>query len=73
MWLLGDESVPDDCSFARFRKRNAEAIEDLLYQYVNLLEKQGETDHEVCFIDGTKWKAVQVDIPSHGEVRRKRA
>ena len=54
IWLLGDENVPDYSSFARFRKRNAEAIEDLFYQYVNLLEKQHETDHEVCFIDGTK-------------------
>lgn len=57
MWLLGEEKVPDHCSFARFRKRNAEAIEDLFYQYVNLLEKQGETDHEVCFIDGTKMES----------------
>lgn len=36
MWLLGEEKVPDHCSFARFRKRNAEVIEDLFYQYVNL-------------------------------------
>ena len=57
MWLLGEEKVPDHCSFARFRKRNAEAIEDLFYQYVNLLEKQGETDHDVCFIDGTKMES----------------
>ena len=57
MWLLGDEKVPDHCSFSRFRKRNAEAIEDLFYQYVNYLERQGETDHEVCFIDGTKMES----------------
>lgn len=57
MWLLGEENVPDHCSFARFRKRNAEAIEDLFYQYVNLLEKQEEIDHEVCFIDGTKMES----------------
>ena len=56
MWLLGDENIPDHCSFARFRKRNAEAIEDLFYQYVQLLEKQGETDHEICFIRAKRKK-----------------
>ena len=55
MWLLGDEKVPDHATFARFRTgRCAEAVEDLFYQYVNHLEKQGETDHEAVFIDGTK-------------------
>ena len=54
MWLLGDEKVADHCSFARFRKRHAAAIENLFYQYVNLSEQHEETDHEVCFIDGTK-------------------
>ena len=29
-------------------------MEDLFYQYVKLLEKQGETDHETVFVDGTK-------------------
>jgi len=32
----------------------AEAVEDLFYQYVQLLEEQGETDHKSVFIDGTK-------------------
>lgn len=55
MWLLEDEPVPDHSTFARFRTgRCAEAVEDLFYQYVRLLEKQGETDHEAVFIDGTK-------------------
>ena len=55
MWLLGDSKVPDHSTFARFRTgRCAEAAEDLFYQYVNLLEAQGETDHETVFIDGTK-------------------
>ena len=55
MWLLGDENVPDHATFARFRTgRCAEAVEDLFYQYVTHLEKQGETDHEAVFIDGTK-------------------
>jgi transposase len=57
MWLLGDETVPDQSTFYRFRERHEEAIEDLFYQYVNLLEAQGETDHEVCFIDGTKMES----------------
>ena len=55
MWLLEDEAVPDHSTFARFRTgRCAQAVEDLFYQYVRLLEKQGETDHEAVFIDGTK-------------------
>jgi len=55
MWLLGEEPVPDHTTISRFRTgRCAEAAEDLFYQYVNLLEKQSETDHETVFIDGTK-------------------
>ena len=54
-WLLEDENVPDHTTIARFRTgRCAEAAEDLFYQYVSLLEKLGETDHETVFIDGTK-------------------
>ena len=55
MWLLEDYSAPDHTTLARFRTgRCAEAAEELFYQYVNLLEQQGETDHETVFIDGTK-------------------
>ena len=55
MWLLEEENAPDHATFARFRTgRCASALEDLFYQYVRLLEKQGETDHETVFIDGTK-------------------
>ena len=54
MWLLEGENVPDHATFARFRKRCANEIEDLFYQYVRLLEEQGETDHDTVFIDGTK-------------------
>jgi len=54
IWLLDREPAPDHCTIARFKQRCAEEIEDLFYQYVSLLEKQGETDHEVVFIDGTK-------------------
>ena len=32
-----------------------EAVEDLFYQYVALLERQGETDHETVFVDGPSW------------------
>lgn len=47
--------MPDHTTFARFRTgRCAEAVGDLFYQYVRLLEKQGETDHKAVFIDGTK-------------------
>ena len=41
-------------SFAREADLASEAVEDLFYQYVNLLEEQGETDHETVFVDGTK-------------------
>ena len=54
MWLLEDEPVPDHATLARFRKRCASVVEGLFYQYVQLLEQQGETDHETVFIDGTK-------------------
>ena len=55
MWLLEEYSAPDHTTLARFRTgRCAEAVEDLFYQYVNLLEQQGETDHEAVFVDGTK-------------------
>ena len=55
MWLLEDEPIPDHSTISRFRKdRCAEAVADLFYQYVNLLEQMGETDHKAVFIDGTK-------------------
>ena len=54
-WLLEDKREPDHATFARFRTgRCAEVVEDLFYQYVKLLEQQGETDHETVFVDGTK-------------------
>ena len=55
MWLLDGEPVPDHTTIARFRSgRGREAIEDLFYQYIRLLDEQGEIDHEAVFIDGTK-------------------
>jgi len=54
-WLLEDKEEPDHSTFARFRTgRCKQAVEDLFYQYVKLLEKQGETDHKTVFVDGTK-------------------
>ena len=58
MWLLEENSAPDHTTLARFRTgRCAEAVEDLFYQYVNLLEQQGETDHGTVFVDGTKMES----------------
>ena len=54
IWLLNGEPIPDHSTITRFKKRCSEEIEDLFYQYTRFLEKQGETDHEVVFIDGTK-------------------
>ena len=70
MWLLEENSVPDHTTLARFRTgRCAEAVEDLFYQYVNLLEQQGETDHETVFVDGTKaWQPSSRQLGS-GSVR----
>ena len=55
MWLLENGRAPDHSTLSRFRTgRCAEAIEDLFYQYVQILETQGEVDHKSVFIDGTK-------------------
>ncbi|MBQ7130232.1 MAG: transposase, partial [Oscillospiraceae bacterium] len=55
MWLLENGKAPDHSTLSRFRTgRCAEAVEDLFYQYVQYLEKQGEVDHKTVFIDGTK-------------------
>ena len=54
--LLDGHEAPDHCTIARFRsgEDTAPAIEDLFYQYAALLEKDGLTDHEEVFVDGTK-------------------
>ena len=57
IWLLEGEPAPDHSTIARFKQRCADEIEDLFYQYVQLLEREGETDHEVVFIDGTKMES----------------
>ena len=50
---LSPDSAPED-------------VEDLFYQYVKLLEKQGETDHETVFVDGTKLESCAGGIRSVG-------
>ena len=58
MWLLENGKAPDHSTLSRFRTgRCAEAVEDLFYQYVRLLEKQKEVDHKAVFIDGTKMES----------------
>lgn len=55
MWLLENGKAPDHTTLSRFRTgRCAETVEDLFYQYIQLLERQGEVDHKSVFIDGTK-------------------
>ena len=54
IWMLGEEKAPDHSTIARFRKERSEEIEALFYQYVRKLEEEGETDHEVVYVDGTK-------------------
>lgn len=55
MWLLENGKAPDHSTLSRFRTgKCAEAVEDLFYQYLLQLEKQGEVDHKSVFIDGTK-------------------
>ena len=55
MWLLENGKAPDHSTLSRFRTdRCADVVEDLFYQYVQILERQGEADHKSVFIDGTK-------------------
>ena len=60
MYLLEGQRAPDHNTIARFRSKHLpEAIEDLLYQLVQLLVAQGEISFEesAVFIDGTKIEA----------------
>lgn len=54
--ILDGQEAPDHTTIARFRsgKETGRAIVGLFEQYTRQLEAMGETDHEVCFIDGTK-------------------
>ena len=60
MYLLEGQKVPDHNTIARFRSQHLpDAVEDLLYQMVQLLVKHGEISFEesAVFIDGTKIEA----------------
>ena len=58
MWILGNEDVPDNSTFARFQNEKlVTAIEDLFYQFVNKLMELGEVSYENVFVDGTKIEA----------------
>ena len=51
MWLLENGKAPDHSTFSRFRTgRCADAVEDLFFQYVRILEQQGEVDHKSVFM-----------------------
>ena len=60
MYLLERQKAPDHNTIARFRSEHLpEAVEDLLYQMVQLLMAHGEISFEesAVFIDGTKIEA----------------
>ena len=60
MYLLEGQKAPDHNTIARFRSEHLpEAVEDLLYQMVQLLMAHGEISFEesAVFIDGTKNEA----------------
>ena len=58
MWLLQGKKAPDHSTIARFRKEYlCEAVEDLFYQLVRLLNQIGEVNFENLFVDGTKIEA----------------
>ena len=60
MYLLEGHKAPDHNTIARFRREHLpEAVEDLLYQMVQLLMEHGEISFEksAVFIDGTKIEA----------------
>ena len=60
MYLLEWHKAPDHNTIARFRRQHLpEAIEDLMYQLVQLLVAHGEVSFEesAVFIDGTKIEA----------------
>ena len=54
--ILDGHEAPDHSTISRFRsgKATGKAIEGLFYQYVQVLERDGWTDHEAVYVDGTK-------------------
>lgn len=58
MWLLNGEPVPDYSTIARFQNSKlTDAIEDLFYQFVDILCTMGEVRFRNVFVDGTKIEA----------------
>lgn len=58
MWLLDNQPAPDHTTINRFRdERLIEHMEDLFYQFVEILFKTGEVKFKNVFIDGTKIEA----------------
>ena len=69
--ILDGKSAPDHTTICRFRsgEKTGEAIINLCDQYIMYLEKIGETDHKVVFLDGTKMESM---ASRHSYVWRKR-
>lgn len=58
MWLLGEKPAPDHSTIHRFRdKRLLPVMNDLFYQFINILHKQKEIKYKSLFVDGTKIEA----------------
>jgi transposase len=58
IWLLDGQPAPDHTTISRFRdERLIEHMEDLFYQFVDLIFKAGELKFKNIFIDGTKIEA----------------
>lgn len=58
MWILNGEPVPDHTTIARFQNEKlTAAIEDLFYQFVQMLIEMGEVTYRNVFVDGTKIEA----------------
>lgn len=58
MWLLNGSSVPDSATIARFQnERLTPIMENLFYQFIELLHSMNEVRFENIFIDGTKIEA----------------
>lgn len=58
MWLLNGEPAPSDSMITRFMRGHlAEVIEDLFYQFVEILYEMKEIKFKNLFVDGTKIEA----------------
>ena len=58
MYLLGEASVPDHSTIARFRANHfSKVAKDIMSQINELLFKIGEINQQTIYIDGTKIKS----------------